>query len=91
MNRLYESHANPGLAVCWAKPAATSGVIPTLRIVSIIPGIENFAPERTEIIRGFLESPKVRPSEFSKSWIAKSNSSIKFCDSVPVFKNSRQA
>ena len=46
MNRRYESQA------AWfpedTADSVTSGVIPTFKTVSIIPGIENLAPERTE-------------------------------------------
>ena len=48
-----------------ASDSVTSGVIPTFNTVSIIPGIENFAPERTEMISGFVGSPKLRPKELS--------------------------
>ena len=44
--------------------------MPTLRTVSIIPGIENFAPDRTETSRGFFGSPKDLPIFFSRSIIA---------------------
>ena len=39
--------------------------MPRLRIVSIIPGIENFAPERTDTSSGFFTSPSVAPVAFS--------------------------
>jgi len=32
--------------------------MPRFKIVSIIPGMENFAPERTETRSGFFGSPK---------------------------------
>ncbi len=35
--------------------------MPMLSTVSIMPGIENLAPERTETSSGFAGSPSVRP------------------------------
>ena len=34
-------------------------------MVSIMPGIENFAPERTDTSSGFLTSPSLLPTAFS--------------------------
>ena len=40
-------------------------------MVSIMPGIENFAPERTDTSSGFLIDPRVAPAAFSslRSWV----------------------
>ena len=40
---------------------------PRLSTVSIIPGIENFAPERTDTSNGSRASPRVRPIFFSSA------------------------
>ncbi len=34
-------------------------------MVSIMPGIENFAPERTETSSGLSDAPRVAPATFS--------------------------
>jgi hypothetical protein len=39
-----------------------------LRIVSIIPGIETAAPERTDTRSGFSPSPKCLPVAVSSRW-----------------------
>jgi len=46
-------------------PCAVSSLSPILRTVSIIPGMENLAPERQETNSGFSLSPKVLPVAFS--------------------------
>ena len=50
-----------GLSVAFARPSTASSFRPRLRIVSIIPGIETAAPERTETSNGSAESPKRLP------------------------------
>ena len=44
-----------------ARAASTSSVMPRLRTVSIIPGIEARPPERTDTSNGFFESPNALP------------------------------
>ncbi len=44
-----------------ARVSTTSSFKPRFRIVSIIPGIEALAPERTETRRGFSLSPNFFP------------------------------
>ena len=51
-NRRYESQANRSLEVCFASPPTETSFNPRLRTVSIIPGIENAAPERTDTSSG---------------------------------------
>jgi hypothetical protein len=48
--------------VCARGPSTDSSLRPTLRTVSIIPGIENFAPERTDTSSGSSASPSRRPA-----------------------------
>ena len=48
--------------VCSARPCTVSSLRPRLSTVSIIPGIENAAPERTETSKGFCGSPKRLPT-----------------------------
>jgi hypothetical protein len=47
MKRRYESYAKRSSSVTWARPFTLSSLSPRLRTVSIMPGIENLAPERT--------------------------------------------
>ena len=49
-----------------ARPRTDSSLRPTLRTVSIIPGIENFAPERTLTRSGSAASPSRRPIASSR-------------------------
>ena len=44
-----------------ASPATLASLSPTLRTVSIMPGMENLAPERTETSSGSAGSPSLRP------------------------------
>ena len=57
--RRYESHAKRSFPVFLAKPSTTSSFKPRFRMVSIIPGIEARAPERTETSKGFSTSPNL--------------------------------
>src|SRR6185503_20589961 len=45
-------------------------------MVSIMPGIENFAPERTDTSSGLLVEPNLRPAVFSslRTWLSISDS-----------------
>ena len=62
INRRYESQANRSLPpACRASPATLASVRPTLRTVSIMPGIENLPPDRTETSNGSAGSPSRRP------------------------------
>ena len=88
INLRYESQANRLSPVIFSRVAATSGDIPTLRTVSIIPGIENFAPDRTETKSGLVGSPKDFPILFSKSMIALSISLRRSSVRPPVRKYS---
>ena len=65
VNRLRQSAANPWSLVALARPAAVSSLRPRLRIVSIIPGIDTGAPERTLTSSGSAGSPKRRPTRRS--------------------------
>ena len=73
INLRYESQANFSFPEDFAMASATSGVIPTFKTVSIMPGIECLAPDRTETSRGLLASPKFFPTIFSRfareTWI----------------------
>ena len=57
------------------RPARVSSLRPRLRTVSIMPGIENLAPERTETSSGLSGSPKPLPERASTSCIASRTSS----------------
>ncbi len=61
MSRRYESHAKRSLSACRARPTTDSSERPMLRTVSIMPGMENFAPERTETSSGSSAWPSFLP------------------------------
>ncbi len=65
MKRRYESYANRSCPVASARPSTETSLSPRLRTVSIIPGIENAAPERTLTSSGSCASPSLRPITFS--------------------------
>ena len=65
MKRRYESSAKRSSFDDFASPCTVSSFRPRLRIVSIMPGIEARAPERTETSSGCSRSPKLRPTDFS--------------------------
>ena len=75
MNRRYASQPKRSLPVSAIRPCSVSSLRPRLRTVSIIPGIENLAPERTETSSGFVASPNPLPDRRSTSRIASSTSS----------------
>ena len=54
MNRRYASQPKRSLPVRAIRPCSVCSLSPRLRTVSIIPGIENLAPERTETSSGFF-------------------------------------
>ena len=61
MNRRYASQPKRSLPDSAMRPLSVSSLRPRLRTVSIIPGIENLAPERTETSSGLAGSPKPLP------------------------------
>jgi hypothetical protein len=67
ISRRYESQAKRSLPACLARPCTDSSFSPMLRTVSIIPGIENFAPERTDTSSGSSGAPSARPIAFSSA------------------------
>ena len=75
MNRRYASQPNRSLPVSAISPWSVSSFRPRLRTVSIIPGIENLAPERTLTRSGFDASPKPLPVRRSTSLTASRTSS----------------
>ena len=91
MNRRYESHANFSFPELLARLSATAGVIPTFKTVSIIPGIECFAPDRTETRSGEFRLPSFLPTIFSKLLKALCTCSDKSVGTSPVRKNSLHA
>src|SRR5207245_82196 len=62
MKRRRASSANRSSFVNAAMPLAVSSLRPRLRTVSIIPGIENLAPDRTLTRSGSLGSPNFLPA-----------------------------
>ena len=84
--RRYESHTKRGLPVLATRPSTTLSLRPRLRMVSIIPGIEARAPERTETKSGFSTSPNlefIRPSTCARAARTSSFSSSTIC-SLPT-------
>ena len=61
MKRRYESQAKRGVCVLRAMASTAFSFNPRFKIVSIIPGMEALAPERTETRRGFSSSPNLGP------------------------------
>jgi hypothetical protein len=63
------------LPVDAARPSTATSFSPRFRIVSIIPGIETAAPERTDTSSGFDASPKPFPVRSSSAAMCLSTSS----------------
>jgi hypothetical protein len=63
------------LPVVSARPSTDSRSSPTFKIVSIIPGIEIAAPERTETSSGSCRSPNRLPDFVSSASTCRSISS----------------
>ena len=64
MKRLYESYtkrSNAGSGLPLIIAATTSSFKPRFKMVSIIPGMEALAPERTDTNNGFSRSPNFFP------------------------------
>ncbi len=57
ISRRYESHAKRSSDEIAASPSTEASLSPTLRTVSIMPGIEYFAPDRTDTSSGSSGSP----------------------------------
>jgi len=51
--------------LCFAIISTTWSFIPRFRLVSIIPGMESRAPDRTDTSKGRSLSPNFFPTEFS--------------------------
>src|SRR5262245_37347398 len=62
-----------------------------LRMVFIMPGMENFAPERQETNNGFFASPNFLPARFSVTFKAASAAGHIPGGKSPVFLNQLQA
>jgi len=69
IKRLYASRAKRLFPVLEARPSTEASVRPRFKIVSIIPGIETGAPDRTETRSGSLGSPRVFFVTFSRFFI----------------------
>ena len=62
ISRRYASYAKRrSFPVAFASPSTDASVRPRLRIVSIMPGIETAAPDRTETSSGLVLSPNFLP------------------------------
>ncbi len=86
-----ESQANTGSLLRIASALAISGDIPTLRTVSIIPGMENFAPDLTDTKSGLDGSPNCRPTRRSNFATSISISVSSWDERCLRSKKSRQA
>jgi adenylate kinase family enzyme len=92
ISRRYESKAKRAFPVRSASPFTATSPRPTLRIVSIIPGIEIAAPERTDTRSGSWASPKSLPvSCSSRSTCSAISSSSPAGIRLPFRMYSRQA
>ena len=78
MKRRWASRAKRRSFVSAAKPSSVDAFRPRFSTVSIIPGIENFAPLRTLTSSGFFGSPNRLPVCFS-TW----RSAASICSSMP--------
>ena len=63
--RRYESQAKRSSPAFLARPTTASSFKPRLRMVSIMPGIDARAPERTDSNSGSAASPNFLPISFS--------------------------
>ncbi len=77
IKRRYASHANRESLLCLARPSTVWSFSPRLRIVSIMPGIDKGAPDRTDTSRGLSESPNFLPVMPSRRLIDLRTSSIR--------------
>ncbi len=75
MKRRYASQPKRSLPVRAIRPWSVSSFKPRFSTVSIMPGIENFAPERTLTRSGSAALPKPLPVCVSTSLTASSTSS----------------
>ena len=62
INRRYASQAKRSFIEILASPKTDSSFIPTFKMVSIMPGIENLAPDRTLTNNGSFASPRIFPA-----------------------------
>ena len=76
MRRRYESQVRRGLPVRRSNPERVSSFRPTLSSVSIIPGIDCGAPERTATSSGRRSAPNARPVASSRPRTAAARWSI---------------
>ena len=91
-NRRRHSSANSGSRAPSPRPRVVSSFRPRFRIVSIIPGIDTGAPDRTETSRGVGPPPKVRPVRCSRvDMAARTSASNPVGSCRPEVMNSRQA
>ena len=74
--RRYESHAKRAFPVLRMSPSTTVSFSPRFRIVSIIPGMEARAPDRTDTNNGFSTSPNLDFINSSTPAIAASTSGL---------------
>jgi len=87
--RRYESHAKRGFPLFLTMASTDSSFNPRFRMVSIMPGIDALAPDRTDTRRGFWLSPNLGPATaFSISAICSSTSEriISMVASRPIRK-----
>ena len=91
--RRYESHAKRALPALAARPSTASSLRPRFRIVSIMPGIDARAPERTDSSSGSAALPKRLPISFStKATPSRTSASISFsAAALPCSVNTVQA
>ena len=91
-NRLKASRPNRSLLVSRMSPSRVSRFSPKLSTVSIIPGMLNLAPERTDTSSGFAGSPNRLPVCSSTVCMRARTSSINPSGTVrPVFMYCTQA
>src|SRR5260370_4112566 len=77
-NRRRASRAKRSSLVSFVSPLVVSSLRPRFRTVSIMPGIENLAPERTLTRRGLFGSPNFLPVFLSRVF-----SAVVVCSHIP--------
>ncbi len=91
IRRRYESQAKRSSWLRRASPSTLESFRPMSRIVSIIPGMENFAPERTDSSSGSRGSPNVLPIRVCITCRWRSTSASRPVGIAPVRRYSRHA
>ena len=86
MRRRYASYAKRSSPDSLISAGSVFALRPMFNTVSIMPGIERRAPDRTDISSGFLASPYFLPIAFSTFAMALSTSGMRLLGKLPLFR-----